>query len=152
MKTARQDAIIEMIGNYCIETQEEIALRLREKGYQVTQATVSRDIKELKLLKIPARDGGYQYALPEKQDASVNDRLIRMLTDSLVSVNYAGNMIVAKTLSGSANIAAEALDNMEWPELLGTIAGDNTVFMVIRSETEVIKVTERIDRLIKNSI
>lgn len=149
MKTARQDAIIEMIGNHCIETQEEIALRLREKGYQVTQATVSRDIKELKLLKIPARDGGYQYALPEKQDASVNDRLIRMLTDSLVSVNYAGNMIVAKTLSGSANIAAEALDNMEWPELLGTIAGDNTVFMVIRSESEVIEVAERIDRLIK---
>lgn len=149
MKTARQDAIIEMIGAYCIETQEEIALRLREKGYQVTQATVSRDIKELKLLKVPARDGGYQYALPEKQDASVNDRLIRMLTDSLVSVNYAGNMIVAKTLSGSANIAAEALDNMEWPELLGTIAGDNTVFMVIRSEDEVAKVAERIDRLIK---
>lgn len=150
MKTERQDVIIEMIENNCIETQEELAARLRALGYSVTQATVSRDIKELKLLKVPARDGGYQYALPEKQDISVNDRLIRMLTDSLVSVKYAGNMIVAHTLSGSANIAAEALDNMEWPEILGTIAGDNTVFIVIDSENNVTRIAERISKLIRH--
>lgn len=150
MKTERQDAIIEMIENNCIETQEELAARLRALGYSVTQATVSRDIKELKLLKVPAHDGGYQYALPEKQDVSVNDRLIRMLTDSLVSVKYAGHMIVAHTLSGSANIAAEALDNMEWPEILGTIAGDNTVFIVIDSENNVTKIAERISKLIRH--
>lgn len=150
MKTERQDAIIEMIGNNCIETQEELAARLRDLGYSVTQATVSRDIKELKLLKVPARDGGYQYAVPEKQDVSVNDRLIRMLTDSLVSVKYAGHMIVAKTLSGSANIAAEALDSMEWPEILGTIAGDNTVFIVVDSQDDVMKIADRIGKMIRH--
>ena len=150
MKSERQEAIISMIENNCIETQEELAARLRASGYSVTQATVSRDIKELKLLKVPAADGGYQYAMPEKQDASVNDRLIRMLTDSLVSVKYAGHMIVAKTLSGSANIAAEALDNMEWPEILGTIAGDNTVFIVVDSQDDVTKIAERISRMIRH--
>lgn len=150
MKSERQEAIISMIENNCIETQEELAARLRASGYSVTQATVSRDIKELKLLKVPAADGGYQYAMPEKQDASVNDRLIRMLTDSLVSVKYAGHMIVAKTLSGSANIAAEALDNMEWPEILGTIAGDNTVFIVVDSQDDVTKIAERISKMIRH--
>lgn len=150
MKSERQEAIISMIENNSVETQEELAARLRDMGYKVTQATVSRDIKELKLLKVPAQDGGYKYAVPEKQDVSVNDRLIRMLTDSLVSVKYAGHMIVAKTLSGSANIAAEALDNMDWPEILGTIAGDNTIFIVVDSQDDVTKIVERIGKLIRH--
>lgn len=149
MKSDRQQAIVEMIERTSVQTQEEIAAYLRQQGFQVTQATVSRDIKELKLIKTPAKEGGYQYALPDRSETTVADRLTRMLSDSLLSVHCAGNMIVTKTISGSANIAAEALDNMEWPEILGTIAGDNTIFMVVRSEAEVEKVTERIQRLIQ---
>lgn len=150
MKTDRHQAIIDMIEHQSVQTQEEIAAYLRELGFQVTQATVSRDIKELKLIKIPAKEGGYQYSMPDRTETTVADRLIRMLSDSMLSVNYAGNMIVVKTISGSANIAAEAIDNMEWPEIIGTLAGDNTIFLVIRDGTDVAEVADKIENMIRN--
>ena len=147
MKTTRQEKILEIIESEEIETQEELANRLRERGYKVTQATVSRDIKELRLIKISGRRNTYRYARPGRHEDITNDRMIRLLTDSTVDIAYAGQMVVVKTLSGSANVAAEAIDNMNWKEVLGTIAGDNTIFVAVRSENDAAEIASRIRKL-----
>ena len=147
MKSIRQNEIIRLIANGDIETQEELASELRAIGYKVTQATVSRDIREMRLIKVPSKDGGFKYAKPERHETAVSERLTRILTDSLVNVDASGNLIVVKTLSGSANVAAEALDNLGWPEIMGTIAGDNTIFIAVRNETDAMEVSGRIHRL-----
>lgn len=147
MKTKRQNEIIQLISAKDIDTQEELASELRAKGYKVTQATVSRDIRELRLIKVSSKSGGFKYAKPEHHEIAVSERLTRILTDSLVSVDSSGNIIVVKTLSGSANVAAEALDNLGWQEILGTIAGDNTIFIVVRNESDTAEITNRIRKL-----
>lgn len=149
MKTVRQVAILDIIEKQEIETQEELASALNARGIRVTQATVSRDIKELRLLKVLTPSGKYKYATGEQADNNLTDRFIRMLAESLLSVSSANNLIVVKTLSGSANVAAEALDSMHWPEVLGTLAGDNTVLLIIRSNEETITVTSRIREMMK---
>ena len=149
MKTVRQVAILDIIEKQEIETQEELASALNARGIRVTQATVSRDIKELRLLKVLSPSGKYKYATGDQADNNLTDRFIRMLAESLLSVSSANNLIVVKTLSGSANVAAEALDSMHWPEVLGTLAGDNTVLLIIRSNEETITVTSRIREMMK---
>lgn len=149
MKTVRQVAILDIIEKQDIETQEELAEALRKRGIAVTQATVSRDIKELRLLKVLSARGVYKYATADKAEHGLSDRLIRMLTDSVLSITSANNLIVVKTLSGSANVAGEALDSMHWPEVLGTLAGDNTILMIIRSNEEVPVIISRIQDLMK---
>ena len=148
MKSDRQEEIIRIIESGEIETQEELAEQLRMKGYKVTQATVSRDIKELRLIKTAGQKSTYCYAKPGKGESAVNERMIRLLSDSMTSIDYAGQMIVLKTLSGSANAAAEAIDNMDWKDVLGTIAGDNTVFLVVRNECDAADITSRILKLV----
>ena len=113
MKSKRQNEIIRLITTGDIETQEELASELRALGYKVTQATVSRDIRELRLIKVEAKGGGFKYAKPERHEIAVSERLTRILTDSLVNVDASGNLIVVKTLSGSANVAAEALGHAQ---------------------------------------
>ena len=147
MKSKRQNEIIEIISTTDIETQEELATALRERGYQVTQATVSRDIRELRLIKVAAKSGGYKYARPVRHEVAVNERLTRILSDSLIHVEAAANLVVVKTLSGSANVAAEALDNLGWSEIIGTIAGDNTIFVAAKSEGEAEVIASRIRRM-----
>lgn len=149
MKTVRQVAILDIIEKQEIETQEELASALNARGIRVTQATVSRDIKELRLLKVLTPSGKYKYATGDQAANNLTDRFIRMLAESLLSVSSANNLIVVKTLSGSANVAAEALDSMHWPEVLGTLAGDNTVLLIIRSNEETITVTSRIREMMK---
>ena len=149
MKMNRHAKIKEIIDNNVIETQEDLAVALRREGIDVTQATVSRDIKELRLLKVLTPSGKYKYATGDQADNNLTDRFIRMLAESLLSVSSANNLIVVKTLSGSANVAAEALDSMHWPEVLGTLAGDNTVLLIIRSNEETITVTSRIREMMK---
>ena len=149
MKTVRQVAILDIIEKQEIETQEELASALNARGIRVTQATVSRDIKELRLLKVLTPSGKYNYATGDQADNNLTDRFIRMLAESLLSVSSANNLIVVKTLSGSANVAAEALDSMHWPEVLGTLAGDNTVLLIIRSNEETITVTSRLREMMK---
>jgi len=136
MKNARQTAILSIIEQYDIETQEELANRLRAMGIVVTQATVSRDIKELRLLKVLSGSGGYKYATADKAEHGLSERFVRMFKDSVLSVNHAGHIVVLKTLSGSANVAGEAIDSMHLPEILGTMAGDNTVFVVVQNEAD----------------
>ena len=148
MKSERQEEIIRIIESAEIETQEELAVRLRNKGYKVTQATVSRDIKELRLIKVAGQHSAYCYAKPGHHETALNGRMIRLLADSTVHVDYSGQIIVVKTLSGSANVAAEVIDHMNWPEVLGTIAGDNTIFIAVRDCNDTADVTARIQKLV----
>ena len=136
MKNARQTMILSLIQQNTVETQEDLARLLQENGIRVTQATVSRDIKELRLVKILASDGVYKYAASEKPDHGLNERFVRMFMDSVLSIDYSNNIIVIKTLSGSANVAAEAIDSMLLPEVLGTMAGDNTVLVIVRNNED----------------
>ena len=149
MKAKRQALIREIVEAQSIQTQEELAEALRAHGLVVTQATVSRDIREMHLLKVLAEDGSYRYATMEKSDAGMNDRLIRMLSDSVVEMNSANNLIVIHTLPGSAHVAAEAIDNLKWPETIGTIAGDNTILVIVRTNEEVDAVMKRFRGIIK---
>ena len=149
MKTVRQVAILDIIEKHDVETQEELADALRQRGIKVTQATVSRDIKELRLLKVLTPMGTYKYATADKAENGLSERFIRMLAESLLSVAASGNLIVVKTLNGSANVAAEALDSLHWPEILGTIAGDNTILLVIRAPEDVPSVMGRIQDMMK---
>ncbi|MBQ4074630.1 MAG: arginine repressor [Clostridia bacterium] len=149
MKNARQTAILSIIEQYDVETQEELASRLRDMGIVVTQATVSRDIKELRLLKVLSGKGGYKYATADKAEHGLSDRFVRMFVDSVLSITFAGNIIVIKTLSGSANVAAEAIDSMRWPEILGTMAGDNTILAIVHDEAEAAKIVDRFMEMLK---
>ena len=149
MKTIRQVAILDISEKQDVETQEELADALRQRGIRVTQATVSRDIKELRLLKVLTPVGTYKYATADKAENGLSERFIRMLAESLLSVASSENLIVVKTLNGSANVAAEALDSLHWPEILGTIAGDNTILLVIRTQDEVPGVVSRIQDMMK---
>ena len=149
MKAKRQALIREIVEAQSIQTQEELAEALRAHGMVVTQATVSRDIREMHLLKVLAEDGSYRYATMEKSDSGMNDRLIRMLTDSVLEMNSANNLIVIHTLPGSAHVAAEAIDNLKWPETIGTIAGDNTILVIVRTNEEVDTVMKRFHSIIK---
>ena len=149
MKSARQIAILELIAERAVETQEELADALRSRGFQVTQATVSRDIKELRLVKVLSADGAYRYATSDKNENSLNERLIRMFSETVVSISSAYNQIIIKTLSASASIAAETIDSLQWPEILGTIAGDNTILMIVRTIEEVQPVMERLSAMVR---
>ena len=148
-RNSRQDAIRDIVRAKSIHTQRSLVEELQDLGFNCTQATVSRDIKEMHLLKVLAEDGTYRYATMEKSDSGMNDRLIRMLADSVVDMNSANNLIVIHTLPGSAHVAAEAVDNLKWPEVLGTIAGDNTILVIVRSNEEVEAVIKRFRSIVK---
>lgn len=149
MKSVRHEMILDIIDKKDIETQEELAVELKARGVKVTQATVSRDIKELRLLKVLAENGGYKYATAERAEKGMSERFIRILAESVQSIDSSLNLIVIKTISASAQAAAEAIDSMKWPELVGTIAGDNTILLIARSEDAVDTVVNRFHALIK---
>ena len=149
MKSVRHAVIKEIIETQEIETQEELAAALRARNIDVTQATVSRDIKELRLLKVLSESGGYKYATADKAEHGLADRFIRIFNESVISITPAGNLIVIKTITASANAGCEAIDSMKWPEVLGTIAGDNTILIIARSEAAVDTLLQKFDNLIK---
>ena len=149
MKSVRHDLILDIIDKKDIETQEELAAELKARGVKVTQATVSRDIKELRLLKVLSENGGYKYATAERAEKGMSERFIRILAESVLTIESAVNLIVIKIISASAQAAAEAIDSLKWPELLGTIAGDNTILVIARSEDAVESVVSRFHALIK---
>ena len=133
MKSKRQEKILELIAQYAIETQEELLERLSECGIPSTQATVSRDIKQLHLYKEPCGGGRYRYASSARSTGcDFNDRLQRILRECSLSVDYAQNLVVLKTMPGLANGAAAAIDKLNIPEMLGTLAGDDTCFVVLK--------------------
>lgn len=144
MKTERQNKIVELIETYEIDTQEELVRRLQDAGCHVTQATVSRDIKELKLIKMQNKAGLYSYALPKTEQANDRDVLTRIFRDTVLGITYSQNLVIIKTLTGSANAAAELIDNMQDHSILGTIAGDNTIFVAMKSEEASRKIAEKL--------
>ncbi len=149
MKAKRHDMINKLIASENIETQEELAYRLREHGFSVTQATVSRDIKELRLIKVLTAEGRYKYATVEKAEADMQERFIRMFSNCVLSVTSSGNLIVIKTITGSASAAAEAVDSLKWTDILGTIAGDNTIFIAVRDGKSVSDIVKKFQKMIK---
>jgi transcriptional regulator of arginine metabolism len=145
MKKKRHAKVIELIHSYEIETQEELAEKLREEGFQVTQATVSRDIRDLKLSKVAANGGGQKYAAVKKNDAHpMEERYSRVLRDGFISMDLAQNILVLKTVSGMAMAAAAALDAFKFPEIVGCIAGDDTIFVATRSEAQAEALREKL--------
>jgi len=149
MKYTRHSKILELVETSEIETQEELAILLKEKGYNVTQATVSRDIKELRLIKVLTKEGKYKYATIKNQDSIVSERSLKILKNSVIGIDYAGNMIVIKTLVGSANAAAVAIDAVNFEDIVGSIAGDDTIFLLIRTEDKVKELIELLNNLIQ---
>ena len=149
MKTKRHDMISKLIASENVETQEDLASRLRELGFPVTQATVSRDIKELRLIKVLTPEGKYKYATVEKAEADMQERFIRMFSNCVLTVSSAGNLIVIKTITGSAPAAAEAVDSLKWPDILGTIAGDNTIFIAVRDGRSVSDIIRKFQKMLK---
>ena len=133
MKVNRHAKIVELINKYQIETQEELAERLNQVGFHVTQATVSRDIRDLKLTKVPAENGKQKYAVLESGNTAMGEKYIRILRDGFVSMDMAQNILVVKTVSGMAMAVAAALDAMKLKEIVGSIAGDDTIMMAVRT-------------------
>lgn len=125
-----------MIANNEIETQDELVDMLKEAGYHVTQATISRDIKELHLIKVPLHDGRYKYSLPADQRFNPIQKLHRALADAFVSIDGASNMLVMKTLPGNAHAIGSLLDRLDWEGILGTICGDDTILIICRADEE----------------
>ena len=150
MRISRQNKILELIENYEIETQDKLVSMLRDFGYDVTQATISRDIKELQLIKILSSSGKYKYAAASGEDGFMSSRFSNIYRETVKSTAYSGNIVLLKTLSGCANAAAEALDSMGLPHVIGSVAGDNTIMFVIDDPENSPKVVELLnDMLIK---
>ncbi|HJB86119.1 arginine repressor [Mordavella massiliensis] len=148
MKVNRHAKIIELINKYHIETQEELADYLNQEGFTVTQATVSRDIRDLKLTKIPSENGKQRYALHQTSGSGMSEKYIRVLKDGYVSMDMAQNILVIKTVAGMAMAVAAALDAMKWNEVVGCIAGDDTILCAIRSTEDTVKVMDKIGRIV----
>lgn len=149
MKKNRHSKIVELIESYDIETQDELAERLRNAGFQVTQATVSRDIRELKLSKIPTGDGNQKYVVLKQDDRYMGDKYIRVLKDGFVSMDMAQNILVIKTVAGMAMAVAAAVDAMKFKEIVGSIAGDDTVMVAVRTVEDTKTVMDKIHKMIE---
>ena len=149
MKGNRHQKIIELVDNCEIETQEELADRLREEGFQVTQATVSRDIRALKLSKVSCGNGRQKYVAMKQDDTHLSAKYIRVLKDGFVSMDKAQNILVIKTVSGMAMAVAAAVDAMEMEEIVGSIAGDDTIMAAVRTTEETNVVMEKISDMLK---
>lgn len=148
MKNKRQEKIISLINKYEIETQEELIGMLCKEGFQVTQATVSRDIRELKLTKVLTGKGSYRYTIPSNNDSVSFIKFNKALANSIVSVDYALNNIVIKTYPGLATAVATGLDSIESEDILGCVAGDDTIIMVVKSENAANHLSARIHALL----
>ena len=149
MKVSRHAKIIELINQYDIETQEELAAKLVENGFNVTQATISRDIRELNLTKIATKGGKQKYAVQSSSDIVSNSKYMRVLNDGIITMDTAGNILVVKTVSGMAMAVAAALDAMQIKEILGCIAGDDTIMCVVKHAEETDRVKEHIESFIR---
>lgn len=148
MKINRHAKIIELINKYHIETQEELAEYLNREGFKVTQATVSRDIRDLKLTKVPYEGGRQKYAVHQAVETEMNEKYIRILRDGYVSMDMAQNILVIKTVSGMAMAVCAAIDSLKWNEVVGSIAGDDTIMCVIRSTDDAVKIMDKISKIV----
>lgn len=148
MKKNRHRKIVEIIDKYDVETQEELAAYLKEAGFSVTQATVSRDIRELQLSKVPAGNGKQKYIVISQDDGKLGDKYIRVLRDGFSSMEMAQNILVIKTVSGMAMAVAAALDALKFSEIVGCIAGDDTIMVAVRTVDETKTLMDKIYNMI----
>ena len=144
MKNARQKKILEIINRYQVETQDDLIDRLLVEGFSVTQATVSRDIRELQLTKILTGKGSYRYVAPKKEELGAGMKINAALVDSITKVDYAQNLVVVRTFPGLAQAVAAGIDNLAIAEVLGCVAGDDTILIATRNEATAKSVSERI--------
>jgi len=149
MKYNRHAKILDIIENHVIETQDELAEKLREQGMDVTQATISRDIKELRLVKVLTPDGKYRYSAMHSDTGNMNDRLLVIIKEAYVSCDYANNILVIKTLPGMAQAVAATIDALGWNDIVGTIAGDDTIMVVCRAEKIAEDLMDKITRMVR---
>jgi transcriptional regulator of arginine metabolism len=148
VKTSRQEKIKEIIEKQNVETQEELAGALQAAGFVVTQATVSRDIKEMMLIKVPNAEGGYRYAYPRDMTANLltPGRMQRTMRDAILTVRSGENIVVLKTMPGTAQAVAYAIDYAKWPEVLGTVAGDDTIFVAMDKSASTAAFMDRVHK------
>lgn len=149
MKRNRQEKLLELISRYEIDTQDELIARLRECGYDVTQATVSRDIRDLKIVKMMTRKGSYRYVLPKQANEGASPKFSTALIDSIVHVDSACNIVVIKTYPGLANAVAVGIDHMNFSQILGCVAGDDTIMIATRDYDSAATICERLHELLK---
>lgn len=149
MKSVRHKKILEIINSSDIETQDELAEALRQNGFDITQATISRDIKILKLAKVMAANGRYKYVSVEKDTMDFSNKLVKIFANTVLNVESVDNFVVIKTLSGSGSAAAEAIDSLGLKEIAGTIAGDNTIFILTRSKENSNQLVDKIKAMIE---
>ena len=152
MKINRHAKILDLISRDDIETQEELAARLNEAGFKVTQATVSRDIRALKMTKVAGSNGKSRYAILEEHTPDLlSDKYSRVLKDAVISMNIGQNIVVVKTIPGMAMAAAAALDAMKWPEILGCIAGDDTIMCVVKTSEQASGVVQKLSGILSRN-
>ncbi|BES65322.1 arginine repressor [Gottschalkiaceae bacterium SANA] len=148
-KYARQSHILKLIKLHEIETQEELSALLKRDGFSITQATVSRDLKELGLIKALTRNGRYKYATMEANFDALRERLTNIFKNSVLAINSSGRMIIIKTISGAASITASAIDVLDLQEIIGTIAGDDTVFIAISDQADMEGIKDEFHKIIE---
>lgn len=149
MKKTRHRKIVEIIEKRDVETQEELAGYLKEAGFAVTQATVSRDIRELKLSKVPTGGGKQKYVILKQDDSHMGDKYIRVLRDGFISMDMAQNILVIKTVPGMAMAVGAALDELNWKEIVGCIAGDDTIMCAIKTADDTLLIMERLRKILE---
>ena len=147
MKYKRQKKILELIAEYDIETQDDLIERLRESGYDVTQATVSRDIRELKLVKTAMPDRRYRYEVAQYEGIEISTKYRNIIKATVIKVDYVGNTVVLRTYTGMAQAAAAAVDGMGWDEIVGTLAGVDTIFILMRDTAAAIGFAEKVSQI-----
>lgn len=150
IKEKRHRKIIEIISEHTVETQDELMNRLRDIGFEVTQATVSRDIRDLKLVKIATDGHSYKYALSNHEDMHISGKYRNIIKETVTRVDYAGNFVVLKTYAGMAQAAAAAIDGMRWNEIVGSLAGDDTIFVLMRDEDMALEFVTKFRRILKD--
>ena len=148
MKTGRHARILDIIAEHTIETQDELLTRLREEGFKATQATISRDIKDLRLVKTLGSDGKYRYVSASRSSTDIRTNFSNLFSTSVNSIDVAQNLVVIKTLSGMAQAVCAALDSADYPSVVGTIAGDDTIFIACRTADLAVSLTEELKKLI----
>ena len=149
MKTRRQTKILELIAKNDIETQEELSEYLQAEGYAVTQATVSRDIREMKLTKVSMSNGKQKYAALVDPKEDMSEKYVRVLKDGFVSMDMAQNILVIKTVSGMASAVCAAIDDMQFSEIVGTLAGDDTIMCAVRTVEDTANIMKRIGKIVE---
>ena len=149
MKTKRHAKILEIIHSTPVDTQDELLKRLRECGFDVTQATVSRDIKELRLIKTLDSDGRYRYSTVKQENDHISSKFHSLFSDAVVGVDYAGNIVVIKCFVGMAQAVCAAMDSLHWDNVVGTLAGDDTFLSITKNEAQSVELVTELKKLIR---